>query len=74
MAQTLKIPENAARAGTDIHESFAILGCTTIPCPARAATTPSTESADTVVQLDADDSITLLGVNVGDLHDDDFLI
>ena len=30
--------------------------------------------ADTVIQLDADDSVTLLGVNVSDLHEDDFLI
>lgn len=30
--------------------------------------------ADTVIQLDIDDSLTLLGVNAGNLHDDDFLI
>ena len=30
--------------------------------------------ADTMIQLDADDSVTLLGVNADLLHDDDFLI
>ena len=30
--------------------------------------------ADTVIQLDADDTVTLLGVNAGLLSDDDFLI
>ena len=30
--------------------------------------------ADTVIQLDGDDSVTLLGVNAGLLSDDDFLI
>ena len=30
--------------------------------------------ADAVIQLDADDSVTLLGVNASLLHDDDFLI
>jgi Ca2+-binding RTX toxin-like protein len=31
-------------------------------------------SADVVIQLDANDSVTLLGVRIADLHEDDFLL
>ncbi len=30
--------------------------------------------ADTLIQIDADDSVLLIGVNAGDLHDDDYLL
>jgi hypothetical protein len=30
--------------------------------------------ADTVITLDADDSVTLIGVQKADLHEDDFLL
>ena len=30
--------------------------------------------SDVVIQLDVDDSVTLLGVDVANLHEDDFLV
>jgi len=41
---------------------------------ANAIAAATQVGADTVIQLDADDSVTLLGVNAGLLNDDDFLI
>ena len=57
-------------AGTDDVLDVSAFGFASAADAIAAATQAG---ADTVIQLDADDSVTLLGVNVGDLDQDDFL-
>ena len=60
-----------AGAGTDDVLDVSAFG---FASKADAIAAATQAGADTVIQLDGDDSVTLLGVNAGLLHDDDFFI
>ena len=65
------ITDFTAGAGTD--DSIGLTGEPAVNSLADVLALATQVGGDTVIDLGAGDSITPLGVNVGDLHDDDFL-
>lgn len=65
------ITDFTAGAGTD--DSIDLTGEPAVNSLADVLALATQVGSDTVSDLGAGDSITLLGVNVGDLHDNDFL-
>ena len=65
------VSDFVAGAGTDDVLDVTAFGFAT---KADAIAAAAQVGADTVIQLDADDTVTLLGVNAGLLSDDDFVI
>ena len=57
-------------ASDDIIELISVAGITTFTDAQAAA---SQSGLDTIIDLGGGDQITLIGINVGDLHEDDFL-
>ena len=64
------ITDFSAGAGTDDRLDVSGFGFTDL---ADLLASTSDAGADTVISLDADDSVTLIGIQKADLHDDDFL-
>jgi len=65
------ISDFAAGSGTDDALDISAFNFADFDAVQAATTTTGTDS---IIQLDADDSITLLGVKSNELHEDDFLI
>ncbi|MBO6784328.1 MAG: tandem-95 repeat protein, partial [Alphaproteobacteria bacterium] len=62
-----------AGAGTDDRIDVGDFGFADFADLLAAADDGNGANADTVIALDSDDSVTLIGVRIADLHEDDFL-
>ena len=67
------VTDFTAGAGTDDRLDVFEFGFTDLADLLGAADDGNGANPDTVISLDADDSVTLIGVQKADLHDDDFL-
>jgi len=65
---------NDFTAGASTDDQIDLINVTTIDTFADVQLASSQVGADTVIQSFGDGSIILIGVNVGDLHQDDFLL